>query len=356
MKRFGFIIHPLEVSDIARKFPFSKVLADGLVEKMIKLFPPFKASHITGVKSKLGTEAEGWFVCCPLTSKQMVELPSSKVTEEIIKAVNKAKNLGAEIVGLGAFTSVVGDKGITIAKEVDIPITTGNSYTVATALDGIKMAGDIMGINMKGNKILILGATGSIGRACTKILARHSNQLMLVARDKDKVDQLVKEIKGELNNNVKGTTNLNDYLKEADIIIAASSSTEALIDIQRVKSGAIICDIARPRDVAAEVIKRRNDILVIDGGIVKIPGDVEFNLDFGFPKRTAYACMAETIILALEGFKEDYSLGSYLDLEKIININKLATKHGFKLASLRSMEREITLQQVNRVRRIVNST
>jgi fatty aldehyde-generating acyl-ACP reductase len=43
---------------------------------------------------------------------------------------------------LGAFTAVVGDAGITIAKNLNIPVTTGNSYTVATAIEGTKKASE----------------------------------------------------------------------------------------------------------------------------------------------------------------------------------------------------------------------
>ncbi len=356
MEKFGFVIHPLKADDVARKFPFSKVLSDRLVESMIKVLPPFKGSHITGIESKLGTKAEGWFVCCPLTSRQMLELPTEDVIDVIVDSCNIAQELGAKVVGLGAFASVVGDKGITINDKVDIPVTTGNSYTVATALEGIGLASDIMGLDMRKSNILIVGATGSIGKACAKLLARNNKYLMLAARDKDKLNSLAKEIRTDYDTSVKVTVDLNSVLPEADIIITVSSAVESLIDVDLLKSGAIVCDVARPRDVAQEVVNKRDDILVIDGGIVEVPGEVKFNFDFGFPSGTSYACMAETMILALEERYESYSLGPDLDVDKILEISQLATKHGFKLASLRSLEREVSLQQVNRVRRIVNST
>jgi predicted amino acid dehydrogenase len=356
MKKFGFIIHPLDVSDVARKFPVSKFFSDRLLENVLKVVPPFKASHITGVESIKAIKAEGWFICCPLTARQMIELPTEDVIEKIIGAGRKAEELGADIVGLGAFTSVVGDKGLTVAKALNIPVTTGNSYTVATALEGIGLASDIMGIDMGRSNILIVGATGSIGKACSKILAKDNKYLMLVARKEEKLKELAGELKNNYNVQVEIGTDLNRLLPEADIVVTVSSSVDSLIDVNLLKSGAIVCDIARPRDVAEEIALKRDDILVIDGGIVEVPGEVEFNLNFGFPKGTSYACMAETMILSLEGRYENYSLGSELDLEKVIEISNLADKHGFRLSSLRSLEREVTLQQVSKVRRIVSST
>ena len=36
--------------------------------------------------------------------------------------------------GLGAFTKVVGDAGVTVAKQAPLPVTTGNSYSASGAL------------------------------------------------------------------------------------------------------------------------------------------------------------------------------------------------------------------------------
>jgi len=69
----------------------------------------------------------GWFVSCPLTSKQMITLDEDYVLKKIIKTGKLAEKLGAKILGLGAFTAVVGDAGITVARELNIPVTTGTA-------------------------------------------------------------------------------------------------------------------------------------------------------------------------------------------------------------------------------------
>ena len=51
--------------------------------------------------------------------------------------------------------------------------------------------------------------------------------------------------------------------------------------------------------------------------------------------------MAETMLLALEGRYENFSLGKELSLEQVREIGQLAQKHGFKLAGLRSFERAL---------------
>jgi predicted amino acid dehydrogenase len=132
VEKFAFIIHPLDAKrDIARKFPIAKLFPEKTIEWAMKHKDPFVVSHITGIRSATGAEAEGWFIGCPLTPRQLLELPIDFVWSKLIKAGKMAEELGAGIIGLGAFTSVVGDGGITISKNLDIAVTTGNSYTTA---------------------------------------------------------------------------------------------------------------------------------------------------------------------------------------------------------------------------------
>ena len=98
------------------------------------------------------------------------------------------------------------------------------------------------------------------------------------------------------------------------------------------------------------VAAARDDILVIDGGMVDVPGPVNFHFNFGFPPGKAYACMAETIALALEGRFEDDTLGKHLTRERVEEIDAIAKKHGFRLSGFRSFEREVTEQQIETVR------
>ena len=174
MEKFAFIIHPLSIHDMAHVSPVLKFIPDSWLESALKLKKPFQVSHITGIKSPYA-EAEGWFIGCPLTSKQMVELPEEFVMDRIIESGKIAQELGAKVVGLGAFTSIVGDAGITVAKNLDIAVTSGNSYTVATALEGTREAVRLMGKDLATAHVTIVGASGSIGAACTRILARKAS-------------------------------------------------------------------------------------------------------------------------------------------------------------------------------------
>jgi len=348
MGRFGFIIHPLSGrADVARKYAFARFLPERWIEYVLKFVPSSVVSHITGVTGAAGAQAEGWFVGCPLTPRQFVVLPEQYVLGRIIQAARLAEQVGARIVGLGAYTSVVGDAGVTIANNVGIAVTTGNSYTVATAVEGALQAAALMGIVPAQARAAVVGATGSIGRVCSLLLAEAAADLVLVGRDEDKLRALQEQIGRD---SVTLATDPAAALPHADIVITVTSAVDTVIEPGHLKPGAVVCDVARPRDVSRAVAQRRPDVLVIEGGVVAVPGQVEFGFDFGFPPRTAYACMAETMLLALEQRYESFSLGRELEIAKVREMRALAQKHGFALAGFRSFERAVSDEQIARTR------
>ena len=70
-------------------------------------------------------------------------------------------------------------------------------------------------------------------------------------------------------------------------------------------------------------------MLVIESGEVLIPGDIDFGFDIGLPPKTAYACLAETALLAMEGRFEDYTLGATSRWSASGRIYRLFKKHQF---------------------------
>ncbi len=350
MGDFAFIVHPIELDDVFRKLKFMRRWPAPMVETVVHALPPFKVSEITGVESSYA-KTSGYFVSCPLTSNQMVNLPQDKVINKIIRAGRAAEKLGVKIVGLGAMTSVVGGAGITVADNLNIAVTTGKSLTVATALQGTKRAAKMMDIDLTRAEVLIVGATGSIGNVCARIMARDVRFLTLLVRDKKKLDKLAARILKDNGLAVKVSSDVKSAVRRADIIIAVTGSSEAVIDVADLKPGSVVCDVVRPRDVSRRVAQLRNDVLVIEGGVIQAPGKVDFGFDFGFPPGTSCACMAETMILSLEKKFESYSLGRELSVPQIDEISFLAEKHGFKLAGFRSLERAVSEEQIDAVRR-----
>jgi len=175
-------------------------------------------------------------------------------------------------------------------------------------------------------------------------------RLALIGRRADPLEVLRDRLKVRARGEVVVSTDMSP-LAESQLILTVTSALHAVIQPEHLRPGSVVCDVARPRDVSAMVAAARDDIFVIDGGMVDVPGPVDFHFNFGFPPGKAYACMAETMALALEGRFEDYTLGKHLTRARVDEISAIARKHGFRLSGFRSFEKEVTQEQIEAVRR-----
>jgi predicted amino acid dehydrogenase len=207
-----------------------------------------------------------------------------------------------------------------------------------------------MDIPLQSATAAVVGATGPIGQVCADMLADDVERLYLIGRREDKLEELRDRLQVHARAELIISTTM-DVLSDAQLILTVTSAVHDVIRPEHLQPGSVVCDVARPRDVSAMVARVRDDILVIDGGMVDVPGPVDFHFNFGFPSGKAYACMAETIALALEGRFEDYTLGKHITRERVEEIGAMARKHGFRLSGFRSFEREVTPQQIEAVRR-----
>jgi fatty aldehyde-generating acyl-ACP reductase len=348
--RFAFVLHPLRGHDMARRFPLVRRVPERWVERGMRHIPPFKASHITGVASPTGAQAEGWFVALPMTPRVLLESPWPFVLERLVRAGRIAEGLGAQILGLGAFTKIAGDRGVSLNRRLGIPVTTGNSYTAATAVEGVLLAAERVGLAPRDCQCCIVGATGAIGAACAQAMAAQVASVTLAARSRGPLEELAERLRAR-GTDARIETDPRRAVAGADLVLAVSSATDAILDPTDFRPGAVVCDVARPRNISAAVHGRRDDVLVIDGGVVAVPGEnVDFGLNFGFPPRTAEACIAETMILALEERFEAFTLGRDITLEQVEEIAALARRHGFRVAGLRRFERAVEEAEIEAVR------
>jgi len=363
--RFAFVIHPLsqeflkkeKALDIVSQLAPSFVM--DAVEKAIAYAPPFIYSKVTGIKSPEGVEAEGWLITIGGTPKQMLAHKPEFTYDRLLQAAKMAKRLGAQIMGLGAFTKVVGDAGVTVAKRAEIPITTGNSYSASGALWAAADAVRRMGLLKveKGKRIIgktmVLGATGAIGSVCCRLLAKAFNEVYMVGRNTAKLMALKESILEETPGvTIKVTTRPDRYIEDMDVIVTATSGQgKTVLDITKAKPGCVITDVARPLDLSPEDVAKRPDVLVIESGEIELPGNPEMK-NIGLPHKIVYACLAETIVLALEGRYEVFTIGRDIEWEKVREIYKMGLKHGMKLAAISGVNGIFTDEDIQRVKQL----
>jgi predicted amino acid dehydrogenase len=366
VNRFAFVIHPLSqeyfkvikpVEMLSRVSP--PILMDSL-EKVMAYAPPFVYSHVSGIKSPTGTECEGWLISVGGTPREIMNHPPEFTYRRLLAAADMAKKLGAQIMGLGAFTKVVGDAGVTVARRAPLPITTGNSYSASGALWAAHDA--LLRMNLlprpKGKervkfKAMVVGATGAIGSACARLLVRAAEEVYLVSPETAKLLALKESILQQTPDaKVFLSARADKDIADMDMIVTATSGAgKKVLDIMKVKPGCVITDVARPLDLPPEEVAKRPDVLVIESGEIQLPGDVQMK-NIGLPPGVAYACLAETIVLALEGRFENYTVGRQIEWEKVHEIYQMGLKHGMKLAAISGVHGVFTDEDIAKVREL----
>jgi len=358
MSKFCFVIHPLSFEDVVRYEPGAKGKGQPIIRKILEWMLAYAAAHVTGVRTPDGRETEGWFVAAPLMPEQMLELPRDGVYDRIVRAIEIGVELGAEVAGLGAFTSVVGDGGVTINERASIPVTTGNSLTIAAGVRSLFRGADEMGIDPSGATTVVIGATGSIGSACVELIAPRVGHVIMVARNETRLRKLHESMAPRLPCTSSYSTDIPASVQRADLILTATSSTADVIEPEDLRTGAVVCELSLPHDVSRRVATERPDVLVVEGGNMRVPGNMrwermrepgtDFSLDLG--PGTALACMSETMVLALENRCEPYTLGRGIDLPRVREIDMLAERAGFSLADMRGFDLPITREKIASVR------
>ena len=361
VNRFAFAIHPLSVRMIKAHpwFRWTRPLPDRMVEWFAAFMPPLFFSKITGARSPAtGQKVEGYLYTLGATPRMMMERDERSTYDKLRIVASRAQRRGARIMGLGAFTSVVGDAGATVAHETDIAVTSGNSLTVAATLEAAKQAVLKMGAtDLTTGRAMIVGATGSIGAVCARLIAQATGDVVLISIEPERLIELKRRILAETPGaRVAIGTRAAEHLPECDLIVTSTSAFgQRVVDLSQCKPGAVVCDVARPHDISPEEAAVRPDVLVIDSGEVLIPGDIDFGADIGLPPGVAYACLAETCLLAMDGRFEDFTIGRDLDMGRVKEVFHLFQKHGFRIAGLHSFDENVTQEALAEKRRLAEN-
>lgn len=355
LKGFAVIGHPYNLQHLVRYFkyfrPDFKLPSQEFLVKLFEMTPAYKSYDIQHFKSKTGKETHGYFIMCPIIP-DMVLINPDQVVRKVIQACKVAEDLGVGIVTLGGFTSIAGEMyGKSLIKEVNIPITTGNTFTIALALDGILKAAELMGIELSKASVTVIGGAGDIGGTCARILAESVRELTITGRSEKNLMEMERILSYYGKAKIRSSRNNNDAIRKADIVLAAASSSSSIVDFASFKPGAVICDVGYPKNISYTQCQR-DDILIFSGGIATIPSEFDIGFDIGMPARNAlYGCFAEAILLDLEERYDNFSWGKGTTThEKIQFIRKIAGKHGFELAPFFWGNRIITEEGIEHIR------
>ena len=354
--RFAFVLHPLTVDYVPShpRFAWTRHVPRKWLEVSAAYMPAQCVGTVRGGRSPAtGKTVEGLIYALGATPRQMLTRPPEFTYSRLDAAVRDAAARGAKIVGLGAFTKVVGDAGVTVARRASIPVTTGNSLTIAATLETAKLTAIRLGWpSLARGKAMIVGATGSIGSVCARMLAAAVKDVVLVSIEPPRLEELKRKILGETPGaTVETDVSTAPWVGQCDLIITATSAFgQRVLDVSQCKPGAVILDVALPPDISAEEAAVRPDVLVVESGEVLIPGPVDFSFDIGLPPHVSYACLAEAALLAMEERFECYTLGRDLVPARVRELYRMYRRHGFQIAPLRTFGQLLTDELVEEKR------
>jgi predicted amino acid dehydrogenase len=183
--------------------------------------------------------------------------------------------------------------------------------------------------------VAVVGATGSVGTTVAKMVARNrdADELLLVARNERRLDSLRCNLSGR-GVAVRSSTDLH-AIRSADVVVLLTAAAGSVLESEHLAEGAVVLDATQPRNTSTELARERRDVRILDGGIVSIPSLEIRGGNVGLPNGRAYACFAETALLALSGHQGHFSIG-IPDLDQVDVIRSLAREYahlGFTVAA-----------------------
>ncbi|WP_347977190.1 semialdehyde dehydrogenase [Microbacterium sp. ProA8] len=340
---FAFTVHPRARlrEDLARAWRPLGLVPERVYDTALRRLP---LAPVTMASVQIGGERVGHVVLVPFGARHLL----SNVEEgrrRVSRAVDRAAALGADVVGLGALTATVTAGGITLRERTDIAVTNGNAFTAAIVEDQIRMLLPHVSSKTSRPHVAIVGATGSVGTAVTRLLARDSAgaRLTLIARTAPRLEALAASVAGDVD---VATAQSIDAVGDADLVVLLTASADTLLGPEHLAPGAVVLDATQPRNTSPGLAAARPDVLVVDGGIVSIPTLRLVGGEIGLPDGRSYACFAETAILALSGHTGHFSLGNpTLDQVDAIRERARGLGHlGFRAADPTSFGRPVTFE------------
>jgi acetylornithine/succinyldiaminopimelate/putrescine aminotransferase/predicted amino acid dehydrogenase len=335
---YAFIVHYTSLEDVVATDPYLR----GLGASELKRFCSFTSAFAPGVvmeappiRSKTGAIVNGLILAVPLLPEEMARRGRRFVSQQIRQLVDLAWKLGARIVGLGGYTTPYSRRGLEVVGRGPA-ITTGNPLTAGMAFLATRRLLDARGLDIGETCAAVVGAAGSVGALCARLLARERpRRLVLIgspAGDTERLRRLARELERDTHTTVAGAPDLR-ALAACQVVMTATAAGRPILDEAPLAPGTIICDIARPPDTSTR-LRARTDLSIIEGGRVALP-DPTIRFGVGnlqnLPDGVTLACLAETILLALEGERRDWGVGDDVPLAAADRMLALAARHGFRL-------------------------
>jgi predicted amino acid dehydrogenase len=328
---FAFIAHLRSRSDLDKWNVTAGVRHPGWQEQVLRA-PPVVASTI-GFRS---TPLSGELIVIPRLPEDVIY---GDGPELVARAVEIAAERGAPVVGLAGLTAPATRGGQSLIAKLPsgVTLTNGNAFTALAARHNVREACEYL--ERPRPVVAILGSTGSVGAAASRLLMDDDIELWLIGRS----TQRARETAPQHASGLHFSSDLAD-VRKADVVLVLTADSSARLSPDHFDESRerIIVDVAQPSNIRSEqrgaFLQRRAH--VVRGGWVRLPGAISshehHNLmtedDPDAPPGTAPACLAETCLFAAAGIREHAVGPASADLAR--RLEPIAEKRGVLMRSL----------------------
>lgn len=315
----AFMIHPMTLADIWQPRslswlkPLSRrgLLPESLVRLLLRWARPQKRGELHGVTLADGRELRVMLIGGSMLPDQIRRYPDEAL-RMAVQGARLAHELGAEALGLGAFWSTVGEKGLKVQEAVpQLPVTNGGAYTAATvraALPELLRSFAASGRKLSQATAAVVGANGVVAFGVARLVAPEVARLILIGRDAERLARSAATLARKYPQTDVVISTEVARVREADIVFSATSDPEPVIFAEHVRPGMWLFDLGRPADVD-EGVRVVPGVQLIPGGVVRPPGASRSSIDMHFGDGLVPACLAETMIMTASGAFGRKSLG-----------------------------------------------
>ncbi|MEV0030204.1 aminotransferase class III-fold pyridoxal phosphate-dependent enzyme [Nocardia sp. NPDC050793] len=331
--RVVFLANLPEPADLRRFAPelaeWSDAQFAALFERLRGVAEPFELTRQL-VSSPTGATVEVCLIAVPISAEQIVEYQRSGhrawPRDLVLEAVEQAITLGATVIGLGGYTSIVTNASRDVVEDA-VTVTSGNSLTAACAYDVV--VGELARLEPGRRRVGILGALGNIGAVMAEMIAPHAEAITLVGRPGSA--GRLRRIADRLASAAPVVIEVSEdmaALRDCHVVLTATNSAVPLVtaDLLAADRPVLVCDLAVPGDVDPAVAERPN-ITLVSGGRMLLPlGQTPPFPETGLPPGVVYACMAETVLLGFEPGTASPSYGG-LTVAGVHAARELAARH-----------------------------
>ncbi|WP_216906857.1 aminotransferase class III-fold pyridoxal phosphate-dependent enzyme [Nocardia noduli] len=332
--RVVFLANLPEAADLRRFAPELAEWSDeqfaALFERLRGVAEPFELTRQL-VTSPTGATVEVCLIAVPISAEQIIECQRAGhrawLRDLVLEGVEQAITLGASVIGLGGYTSIVTNASRDVVEDA-VTVTSGNSLTAACAFEVVRSELERLAPGQR--RVGILGALGNIGAVMAELIAPLADSVVLVGRPGSarRLRKVADDLAGVTGPGVLEISEDLAVLRECHIVLTATNSAVPLLtpDLLATDHSVLVYDLAVPGDVHPDVADLPG-VTLVSGGRMALPlGQTPPFPETGLPAGVVYACMAETLLLGFEPGTVSPSYGG-LTVAGVRAARELAARH-----------------------------